>query len=146
MSAILDSATVTATLAGRVLQGHALHRYFATTDGLRSAGDRIRLAAAELGCTNVMSASESSSGVVAASALLSDGGLVVTSETDIRNGVADRVLLVETVAITGIKVRRVIPRLREAGALWIGVLVLRTANEASEGAIEFPGADAVLVG
>lgn len=111
------------TWAGRVLEGQLQQRYLATPDGLRDAAARIASAAGQLGCSNVMPASEHAAGAVAASVLL-DPALRACDLASVRSGQVDKVLLVETVAVSGLRARRSAAAAHEAGAGWVGVAVL----------------------
>ena len=111
------------SLAGRVLEGQGLLRYLATPDGLREASGRIADAAMNLGCSNVASVSQSAAGALAASTLLNPD-LRIVSLDHLWAGEVDKVLLVETVAVSGHQVRAAVERVTEAGATWIGVLIL----------------------
>lgn len=111
------------SLAGRVLEGQGRLRYLATPDGLRDASRRIADAAMNLGCSNVASVSQSAAGPLAASTLLNPD-LQLVSMDNLWAGEVDKVLLVETVAVSGHKVRAAVERAIEAGATWVGVVIL----------------------
>lgn len=111
------------TWASRVLDGQAQARYLATADGLRDAAAKVSAAAAELGCSNVMAASMHATGVVAAATVI-DPTLCSCDLSMVRSGQVDRVVLVEAVAVSGLRVRQATAAAHQAGASWVGATVL----------------------
>lgn len=115
--------TAAGTWAGRVLDGHAKQRYLATPDGLRDAATKLSAAASEVGCWNVMPASPLAAGAVAAATVLHPELRACDIES-VRSGQVDNVVLVETVAVSGLRVRQSAAALHAAGAAWVGAVVL----------------------
>lgn len=111
------------SLAGRVLEGQGHLRYLATPDGLRDASQRIADAALNLGCSNVVPVSQNAAGPLAAATLLNPD-LQLVSMDHLWAGEVDKVLLVETVAVSGHQARAAVERATEAGATWVGIVVL----------------------
>lgn len=111
------------TLAGRVLEGQARLRYLATPSGLRDAAQRIADAATNLGCSDIVSVSQNAAGPLAAATLLNPS-LQLVSMDHLRVGEVDKVLLVDTVAVSGHQVRAAVGKAIEAGATWVGVVIL----------------------
>lgn len=136
MSATAGAAT-RPRLAESVLQAQVLLRESATPHGLRQAASAISDAAAQTGCAALVPASPSARGAVAAAVLLSDGSLTEATEGDVLSGVAGKVLVVEVAAVTGLHARTRVRALREAGAEWIGLVVLHDLA----GDAERPGED-----
>src|SRR5690349_18713536 len=118
-SPVQSADTTMGTVAGRVLDGQAQLRYLATADGLRDAAAKVSAAALHLGCSNVMSTSPHAAGAVAAAAML-DPSLRACDVGSVLAGRIDKVLLIETVAISGLRVRQAAAAVQEAGAAWIG--------------------------
>lgn len=111
-------------LAAAVLRAQAILKEVRTAEGLHRAAVEIADAAALTGCTALVPASASSQGAVAAAVMLSGGELTEAGDGDVLQGRADKVLVVEVAAITGLHVRRRVATLRESGAEWIGAIVL----------------------
>jgi hypothetical protein len=136
------------SLAGRILDGQGHLRYLATPDGLRDASQQIADAAATLGCLNVVSVSQNAAGPLAAAALLNPS-LRLVSMDNVWAGEVDKVLLVETVAVSGQRVRAAVVQAIEAGASWVGVVVLFPMLGTDElelvGAFGIEAADAVYL-
>jgi hypothetical protein len=85
-------------------------------------------AAANLGCTNLLAASDDARGVVAVTVALGRGEVREVSIEDIRSGIVDKVLVVESVAVSGRNVRTAAARSRAAGASWVGGVVVASAG------------------
>ena len=111
------------SLAGRVVEGQGHLRYLATPDGLRDAAQRIADAATSLGCSNVVSVSQNAAGPLAAATLLNPD-LQLVSTDHLWAGEVDKVLLVEAVAVSGLQARAAVERAIDAGATWVGVVIL----------------------
>ena len=116
-------ADTAGTFAGRVLDGQSLQSYLATPDGLRESAARISSVVANSGCTDVVPASSSATAAVAAAVLL-DPDISMCDTGAVRSGRVDKVLVVETVAVSGLRARQTVRKLNEAGANWVGVAVL----------------------
>jgi orotate phosphoribosyltransferase len=110
--------------AHAVLQGQKCLMTLRTATGLRGAAASIEEAAQASGCFDVAAASGAAQSAIAAAILLSDGAVRCVDEADVAAGRVDKVLVVEAVAISGLKVRRTVEALRGAGAAWVGVVVL----------------------
>lgn len=111
------------TWAGRVLDAQSQQRYLATPDGLRDAAARIVSAAAELGCSSVSPASTHAAGAVSVAVVL-EPTLQACDVASVRSGQVDKVVLVETVAVSGLRARQSAEALYEAGASWVGAVIL----------------------
>lgn len=111
-------------LAESVMRAQTALRATSTSVGLREAATRISEIAASSGCRALVPASASSRGAVSAAVLLSDDALTEADEADILAGRADKVLVIEVAAVSGLHVRRRVESLRRAGAEWIGLAVL----------------------
>lgn len=128
--AVRPHPTAAGTWAGRVLDGQAHMRYLATADGLRDAAARISAAASEVGCWSVMPASPHAAGAVAAATVL-DSALEACDIASVLAGRVDKVVLIETVAVSGLRVRQSASAVSEAGAAWVGAVILFPALAAS---------------
>ncbi|WP_299056425.1 hypothetical protein [uncultured Nocardioides sp.] len=117
------------TLAAGVLRAQAAIRDTRTADGLARASRSVCDAAAAVGCPNVFAASHEARGVVAVAVALGDGDLREVTVEDIRAGVTDKVMVVESVAVTGQHVRSAATRLRAAGASWVGGVVVAAVGD-----------------
>ena len=115
--------TAAGTWAGRVFDGQAKLRYLATADGLRDAAVRLSTAASEFGCWNVMPASPLAAGAVAAATVLHPE-LRACDIASVRSGQVHKVVLVETVAVSGLRMRQSAAAVHDAGAAWVGAAVL----------------------
>jgi len=76
-----------------------------------------------LGCFNVASVSQNAAGPLAAATLLNPDLQLVSMDHLWRREV-DKVMLVETVAVSGQRVRAAVERAIDAGTTWVGVVVL----------------------
>lgn len=129
-SLLAREARITTTMADSVMSGQAVNRYFSTAGGMREGAEAIARIARDLGCSDLMAVSGAAAGLVGVTALLFEGNFAVVSEADIKEGDARRILLVETVVISGLNVRHAIKRLKSAGVEWVGVLVLHSIADA----------------
>lgn len=132
MSALVQPLQRSHGLAEAVLNAQRLLRDAASPTGLREAAAAISVATEQTGCSALVPASSSARGAVAAAVLLSDGALTEASDGDVLAGRADKVLVVEVVAISGLNARQRVRSLREAGAAWIGLFVLCDLAPASD--------------
>lgn len=111
-------------LADAVLRAQRLLRAAGTAEGLRASAAAVAAAARSVDCSVLMPASPSARGVVSAAVLLSDGALSEAADCDVLTGSVGKVLLVEVAAISGLIARSRANALREAGAGWVGLVVL----------------------
>ena len=120
-----------AGLADRVVRGQQdLHR-MRTSKGLREAADRLAEYADQLGCRDVYPASTGASAIASVAVALNDTLRTVTLGEIAREHI-DKVLVVEAVAVSGLKVRRAVLAVREAGAHWVSALILREYGPAAD--------------
>lgn len=136
MTGVPHAAARVHGLAGAVLHAQRLLRTAATPDGLRVAATSIADAAGQTGCSAVVAASPSARGAVAAAVLLSSGALTEADDADVLSGRADKVLVVEVAAVTGLHVRARVCSLRQAGAAWVGLVVLHDVGADGRPALE----------
>lgn len=125
---------------GRLVQAERVERDLTTSEGLREAARRLREATERAGCRNVVAASQRAESVLAAASMLDDQ-LNVVDEHAVREGAVDKVLVVEAVAVTGMFAQQRVHAMREAGASWIGVVVLHDLSDASLGGLRFGPVD-----
>lgn len=125
------------TLAQAVLRGQATRHALSRPEGLRAAARKIAEAASAAGCRALVPASTDAQGVVSAAVLLMDD-LYQCREGDVHAG-HTKVLIIEAVAVSGLKVRAKVESMRQLGADWIGVVVCHFENP---GASDHFGGDA----
>lgn len=120
-----------AGLADRVLEGQRYIAEMRTSAGLRGAATELAERAEQLGCRELFPASSHADAIVAVAVALNESLQVVTLR-QIAEGHHDKVVVVEAVAVSGLKVRRAVDAVRGAGAHWVSALVLK----------DLPGEDA----
>jgi hypothetical protein len=108
-------------LADSVFEAESSNRELADPDVLRAMGEQVLFHAQELGCVALVAASRSAESIVAAAILLGGGRV----ERFAILASPDRVLVVDSAIVTGHSTRTAIADLREAGADWLGALVMR---------------------
>lgn len=114
------------SVADSVLLAQRYLRTLHDSAGLLEAGQRVATAAHAMGCLTLVAASADARAVVAAATLV-DQSLESRRGTDR----LDKVVVVEAAAITGYHVRRAVQRARDAGAQWVGVVVLHAGGDAA---------------
>lgn len=132
-----------ADFTARLVQAEQVERELTTSTGLREAAGRLREATERAGCLNVIAASQRAESVLAAAAILDDH-LNVVDQQAVMDGVVDKVLVVEAVAVTGMFAQQRVHAMREAGASWVGVVVLHDLSDASLGSLRFGPVDDLI--
>lgn len=121
-----------AGLADRVIEGQRYIAAMRTSAGLRASAAELAECVDQLGCRDLYSASSHADAVAAVAVALNEGLRVITlgQITDDR---IDKVVVVEAVAVSGMKVRRAVEAVREAGAHWVAAVVLKDLNGGKDG-------------
>jgi hypothetical protein len=127
-------------LADRVIEGQRYIVEMRTSAGLRRGAAELAEQVDQLGCRDLYPAS-SHSAAVAAVAVALDQSLRVVSLAQIADEHVDKVVIVEAVAISGLKVRRAVLAVREAGAEWVSALVLKDLNTGEDDPTRFGHVD-----
>ena len=60
------------------------------------------------------------------------------------DGMVDKVLVVEAVAVTGMFAQQRVHAMREAGASWVGVVVLHDLSDTNLGSLRFGPVDDLI--
>lgn len=115
--------------AAFVLEGQRLQRQMNTPAGLRESAARLIEASHHLGCDVMVGASSAANSVIAVAVVLTDGAIRSVSAAEVAAGRIDRLIVVEGVAISGLKVRRAIQAARASGVEWIAAIVLHDVIE-----------------
>lgn len=133
-----------AGLADRVIEGQ---RYIATTRtaaGLRASAGELAERVDQLGCRELFPASSEANAVAAVAVVLNEGLRVVTL-AEITAEHIEKVVVFELAAVSGMKVRRAAHEVRQAGAGWVGVALLKSlhGSEDSDFMVRFGCVDAL---
>jgi hypothetical protein len=118
------SKHVSTGLAERVIEGQRYIAATRTSAGLRASAAELDQAVDQLGCLDLFPASPHADAVAAVAVALNESLRVVTLAEITIEGI-DKVVVVEAVAVSGIKVRRAVHAVRQAGAHWVGAAVLK---------------------
>ena len=117
----------TGELADRVIAGQRLVTDMRTSAGLRHGAATLTECVERLGCRDLFPASTDAHTLAAVAVAMNESLRVVTL-ADITGAHIDKVVVVEAVAISGIKVRRAVDAVRRAGASWVSAAVLTDLN------------------
>lgn len=111
-------------LVQRVLVGQRLVRNLDDPARLLRAGRAVWEAVATRGVDAVVAASRESESLVTAAILMSGSELHRAREDPTDNRFLGKICVVESVAISGARIRDSVRRLKDLGAEWIGVVIL----------------------
>jgi hypothetical protein len=123
--------SATTGLADRVIEGQKVLAEMRTSAGLRTSAAVLAERIDRLGCRDLFPASSNAEGVAAVVVALNEGLRVVTL-TQITNEHLDKVVVVEAVAISGMKVRRAVNAVRDAGGSWVSAVVLHDLDTSED--------------
>jgi hypothetical protein len=116
------------TLMQGVINGQSQLASLRTAVGLRDAADELTNIVDQFGCRALFPASSTAEAVTAVAVALKGNARVVTIG-DIARDSIDEVLVVEAVAVSGLKVRRAVRDVRAAGASWVAAAVINDLGE-----------------
>lgn len=113
-----------AGLADRVIAGQRYLAEMRTSAGLRASAAELADRVDRLGCRVLFPASSHADTVLAVAVALNDALRIVTL-AEITAERIDKVVVVEAVAVSGMKVRRAVEAVRQAGAHWVAAAILK---------------------